>query len=307
MTTGHAGSSSEATVSEIIDLEDASNKCEHYFPFPNPDGVVGAAYGLLEGKTPFVCGGEVDFPLSTRNCYVLGKDDVQAEMQIKRKYPASIVIKQQTTLWVTGGDGSQGPQDTSEYVQPGQDPIFGPTLPKEMHMHCMIKLNDSLVFFIGGYNGDHVVSDRTDIFNLDTKKWSRGPSLLINRYIHTCGKVKDQETNDDILIVTGGRGLSEGLKSTEILVSSRLEDGWQWGPDLPKAITSMAGVESFDSSALFLVGAPAEGNDYGSLIYKMTCKNEVCSMETMDQKLSVPRGSPLAMLVPDSMTNCTYN
>ena len=91
----------------------------------------------------------------------------------------------------------------------------------------MIKYDSNTIFIIGGFQNG-IISRQTWI--MDTSEgfqFREGPTLNINRYGHSCGKLISN--NGDILIVAaGGRDDSNYLDSVEILdpISNR---GWKLG------------------------------------------------------------------------------
>ena len=68
-------------------------------------------------------------------------------------------------------------------------PIKGKDLPFSISSHCMVLINPSTVYIIGGWqNGSE--SKKTWIFNpLKDFQMTEGPSLIVDRYHHCCGKM----------------------------------------------------------------------------------------------------------------------
>ena len=84
---------------------------------------------------------------------LVGETEITASLLEPRFAGASIVIKNDSTLWVTGGrTGSQGVfSETTEFVKLNEETIPGPNLTEKYMYHCIIKINESMVVFIGGY------------------------------------------------------------------------------------------------------------------------------------------------------------
>ena len=88
-------------------------------------------------------------------------------------------------------------------------------MPFTVSGHSMIKLNHSTVFIIGGFQND-IISNRTWIADpLNGFEMIEGPSLNVERYGHSCGKMISN--GKIVLVVAGGRDQFRYLESIEIL------------------------------------------------------------------------------------------
>ena len=158
-------------------------------------------------------------------------------MTFKRAYAASIGVG--NSLMVFGG--SKGYQQVGFWSQP----IFlqsteiinengqvsqGPNMPIALAFHAIATVNASTIIISGGTSksSDNPVyyNHLTWYFNHVTQKFQEGPSLMDSRSGHASGTVVDQETSENIVVVTGGAtgGISY-LDSTELL----LDGEWQQG------------------------------------------------------------------------------
>jgi hypothetical protein len=65
-------------------------------------------------------------------------------------------------------------------------------------------------------------------------------------------------------------------------------------------------LPSPDGQGVILMGG-SEGRNfhYQSSIYKLICDQLSCKWSEMEQQLKIPRNSLVAMLIPDTLTNCT--
>ena len=74
------------------------------------------------------------------------------------------------------------------------------------------------------------------------------------------------------------------------------------GPKLPKNIKGASSVEI--NGNLYLIGgieSNQKGTTYSSCIYKISCYNNICNWEEMDQKLDFGRHDFIAMAVSDTI------
>jgi hypothetical protein len=89
-----------------------------------------------------------------KKCYSITKNGVTGNTVLSQpRYEAAIVvIKNNKTLWLTGGwvDGHNNARTKStEFVLlTGTTP--GPDLPLEVSGHCLVSLNDTMAFLSGG-------------------------------------------------------------------------------------------------------------------------------------------------------------
>jgi hypothetical protein len=65
-------------------------------------------------------------------------------------------------------------------------------------------------------------------------------------------------------------------------------------------------VPSPDGQGVILIGGySATDNENHSSIYKLICDQLGCKWSEMKQQLQKARNTSVAMLIPDSLTNCT--
>ena len=137
---------------------------------------------------------------------------------------ASIVIKNDLTLWVTGGrTGSQGVfTETTEFVKLNEETIPGPNLTEKYMYHCITKINESMVVFIGGYYTEKssLLVDIENDFEMES-----GPELINERFNHACGTIEWNETT--LVIAIGGR--SEISKNSMEIWDPNSDIGWEEG------------------------------------------------------------------------------
>ena len=160
-------------------------------------------------------------------------------MKEKRGYSSSVVLNDQT-LWIVGGEsGSRNRKssklfNTTEFITMDKNKTLhqsnGPELPFPISCHCMVQLNSSSIYLIGGETAINVQSKKTWILRNPMEKnftITEGPPMLdTNRFTATCGKMR--VNNTDVIVVAGGYNHSDYkhfYQSVELLYPS----GWRKG------------------------------------------------------------------------------
>ena len=126
------------------------------------NSVFGATGGLLNGDLPIVCGGIQDKSMlmcdkateerSLRTCLGIGNPSMMTSLTEERSFSASVLMKQESELWITGGYNNDRPSDTTEIVFSVLDSLFsipGPKLPMSLFGHCLVKINEESFMVIG--------------------------------------------------------------------------------------------------------------------------------------------------------------
>ena len=202
------------TSSEVVDFSQQSSNntnCTNFVDFPvDTFGATGQMTNL-----PIICGGEGRDHPSVDACYSLTKDQTTqiASMIYKRSGAASVPIKNNSALWITGGQNGVSKELllATEIMDIRANGNLGSArlsidLPLPVSGHCLIRLNDHTLYLIGGKSSNGT-SSRTFYLNLESTTWStnnngnwtEGPHLKHPRYLHSCGM---QGTK---VIVSGGR------------------------------------------------------------------------------------------------------
>jgi hypothetical protein len=222
---------------EIIDLKDPTNVCQPSFLADYPIQVEQPTGGLLTNNNALLCGGGGGSERHA-DCFSINQNGIKKTALLSHpRANAASVVWNSTTLWMTGGwIGGSGTRTnplistkSTEFVQlTGTTP--GPDLPLKVVYHCLVSLNDTTVFLIGGQLSDETGSKTlkaTFFFNTDHKTWTDGPSLITGRMVHSCALFKSpQHGHTDTVIVTGGIG-GTPLASTEFLKLG--SNNWQSG------------------------------------------------------------------------------
>jgi hypothetical protein len=207
-----------ANKTEVVDVE-SGETCADLADFPVE--VVGAVGANLDG-TPIVCGGQDQTYYQT--CYKYTNSGWQefASMKRKRVYAAGITYKNK--FHVFGGYGAQRSK-TTEFISIEK---YGPELPESVDSHAITSVNSTVSILSGGKTNSwyyHPPSPLTWYINHETNVFSAGPSLLEGRKSHGSATIVDKVTKEKIPMVTGGRGNSGILDSTELLINGMWQSG----------------------------------------------------------------------------------
>jgi hypothetical protein len=78
------------------------------------------------------------------------------------------------------------------------------------------------------------------------------------------------------------------------------------GPKLPKKCSSASLLPSPDGQGVIFIGGWSENSGLqSSFFYKLICDQLGCKWSEMEQELKIHRSNFVAMLIPDTLTNCT--
>ena len=143
-----------------------------------------------------------------------------------RAFSASVVLNK-SSLWVTGGIGQYYlPLNSTELVDITLQKSVQSSirLPINLHLHCLIKINDKQVLLVGGLGFDGPQA-KTYLFDFDTMTWFPGVDLLRARFGHSCGMIKRGESATAVVVGGSNPYLNYVENSVEML---DLELGTQW-------------------------------------------------------------------------------
>ncbi len=293
------------STTEIIDIDNPESICEDYFKYPRGSSY-GAIGGLLSKNRPFICGGNSNGYI--RECFVLGNDTVHTTLTQARHEAASIVLGDGSGLFVTGGRAPTTNQ--SEYIIPGQEPMQGPVWPDARSSHCLVQLDLDIYMILGGrFDRDNLIST-TVIYDDGDQTFTPGPGLNNAKFQMNCGVLLTKIDNVKVVIVAGGELKDDVTDEIESwIIGSSLDKFVRLDSTLPYGIGGAGSVVTPDQDSMIIVGGYYfEGNSYQyqDSLTRISCNaaND-CQAEQMEQKLRIPRSSMVAMLVPNSIVNCT--
>ncbi len=225
---------------------------------------------------------------------------------------------------VAGGEEGTKLLNSTELVTLSGEVTMGPEMPLPLMNQCLIHFNDSHAFMAGGALQilSSESSDKTFLFNYETKEWTDGPVLEHPICSHSCA-VNPFFNDPGIVFVVGGR-MSAGfnwktdvyLDYPEACYIDPPEAGFEC-----KILKQLRLPVSIRDTFLFARKAPnsllfAGGNnldfDEELGIYEIECKqstdcktmSDLSGWTKMPTELTFPtRGATI--LIPDFMTTCS--
>ena len=203
------------------------------------------------------------------------------------------------SLFVTGGHNTQGSSiNTGDVLtENGWQKLPSPLL-LEMKGHCMVLLNSTTVFIIGGFLDGTPYSTKTFYFDTENNEWVAGPKLLTGRSYHSCGKLRENNESSLFSVIVAGGYNTVHILSVEILDSGASE--WRMGFNLAVGIWAASMVED-KMGGVLLIGGNNKSLPLNTL-YRLPHANSDWIL--LPQKLKVSRSFATAFLVPDEIANC---
>ena len=194
MTTGSPTSTSVKT--ESFNLV-ASVTCQSMPDYPL---AVWHAFGAFVNHRVVICGG---YAPHISQCYSLGSKETAWKLNgnlITARYgAASAEINDK--LLIFGGSGTTGYlQSTEELDVEAGTATQGPNMPLGIVYPCGVKINNSTVMIIGGYDG--IARKSTYFYNYNGKTFTAGPDLIAARMWLACGILSNGIGS--YVVVTGG-------------------------------------------------------------------------------------------------------
>jgi hypothetical protein len=263
-----------------------------------PAAILNAIGGLGYLKHPIICGGGQNYAWSNK-CYSLENNEwVSADsMNTIRVYAAAAQL-QDGRLLVTGGNNL----NSAEMLTKAGWESNIPSLPVTLEFHCVVTVNSSTVFVIGGFKDTYYYSSRSFYFNLGEGSWIEGPKLKYERSRLSCGKIRrDKDSQDRSIIVAGGTDGNFLLSSVEILDERSNE--WRTGPELPFGINLSQMVEDQNGGVVLIGGDSTIGRL--DTLYQLPHGGQEAVWTKMEQKLKKGRVQHTAFLVPDNIVDCS--
>jgi hypothetical protein len=259
--------------------------------------------GINSKQQPIICGGEGAGSTYYKECYSLDETSlIQSELMPNPIAHASVAQSpfpnKSLQFILTGGRTSSSGYLSTVYSQKVKDfEQETPNLPVSIGFHCMVMLNSSALFLIGGFNG--ITFSDTYIMNTEgSKRWVSGPSLKFARREHSCSRIKSKpKTSESFsIVVAGGYGY---MSSVEALDEGSNE--WRQGPDLPFGMSGGAMVED-PMGGVILIGGTTPSRD---ILFRLSHVGDGASWKEMPQKLKLGRIFLTAIMIPDHIVNCT--
>ncbi len=286
---------------EAVDLESSTTSCKNPPNFPaNLRSAIG---GLGCKENPIICGGGQNHELSDK-CYSLENNEwVSSASMNSVRYAAAVAQLQDGKVLVTGGCNDSGYLSSVEMLTEKGWESNIPSLPVTNSYHCMVTVNSTTVLVIGERENDQEFSGKTFYFTFGEESWTRGPKLKFRRYDHSCGKIRrDKEREEMSIIVAGGWDGSFRTSSVEILDEGSVE--WRTGPELPFGIDKSKMVEHQNGSVL-LTGGKSSTDVFLDTLYQLPHGGQDAKWTKIEQTLKTARSSHTAILVPDTIVDCS--
>ena len=191
------------------------------------------AQGGVVNDQVVICGGYSDSGVISQ-CYKLSQNGkwspLGADLKKPRSYgaAATINIKGQESLWITGGKDSSGNRlKTTVLVSESSSVVSaGEELPEARSGHCMLALGKYVMviggFVDGGRQKSVLVYDTENEFS-----YKEGPPMNHARSWHSCSTMESLAHEGRTVAVVAGSGYGDGMDSAEILDFTISGSAWE--------------------------------------------------------------------------------
>jgi hypothetical protein len=200
---------------------------------------------------------------------------------------------QSRRLIVTGG--YLDPNTAEVLTEKGWE-IFPLAAPTKLEFgYCKLTVNSTTLMIIGG-------GQKTYYFNTERNVWTEGPVLNVDRYYHSCARVKKDINSLDMSVIVAG-GLSyevTGMPLTSVEILDPGSNTWRFGPELPNALEFFPMIEKPDGGVVILGGYL---NGFKNSMKILTLIHAGYDWQ-LTNYLKKERGESIAFLVPDEY--CWY-
>ena len=280
-------------ISKTIELFDLTTKTSCILDATYPNDLVYLGVGGVVNDTILVCKGLGD---TGNDCNAFQNNEFVASKSLNiPRYGAGGEITK-NGLWITGGNDNTKLIKSTEFVT-FDTALMGPDLPIPMAYHCMTRISDSIIAFVGGYEKDYL--DTIYFFNEDSNSWLLGPSLKHKRAQHGCTTFSNY--GKKYLIVGGGYD-DAYLDSVEVLDLGSLT--WIVGPNLPSNLGYFDMITSPDTTSVFIFGG-WDTDTKKDEVYELQCTGEIDTCDwVLVQKLTYPRRVYTSIPLPRDSMSC---
>ncbi len=291
----------------------------------------GGVLRVQDQHLPIVCGGDGPIDYNDKCYHIQGGDfsmpTTVGKMRENRKGAASVAIFDGTTLWVTGGEFATKASDTTELIHVSMvasskedNPptlLQGIPLPQEMAYHCLEMINSKAAILYGGsdwilnnpgYHQAWTIDNLVDPDLLMQNSWTTRATMKYGHYKHGCGVIKSDGEGGKFVVAAGG--IDKEDMSTSYVEFLKIEedsfgnvtvnDAWEEGPPLPKALEGSASATTEDQTILILAGGRSKTPDieYSLNTYSLRCSRGFCWWTSLDTELLFNRINGIALFVP---------
>ena len=220
----------DVNTTDIIDLDDENSICHKtYYPI-RAQKIEAGLLNISGVMTSLFCGGDPSYI----NCFTYFNGFHQfTSLTHEANFAASVVMNNAEFLWITGGYNSSVTfQSKTQLVFSNGSILAGPEMPKKLANHCIVALSGTTALIIGGRDEEHNYSNKTFLYDFESKEWSNGSELAIERYRHACAVCKNDVNNELMIFVIGGYNKRDGdLDSVEMALIKQediLTLNWEW-------------------------------------------------------------------------------
>jgi len=279
-----------------------------------PFGIEASTGQLFQGQRPIICGGDKSSRfVDLCDCFELkgGSWVSIASLSECRRFASSSLSFQngngEELLIVAGGSSTSFGDKKSVEAFDGNEWSLEKVspLPTSVGEHCMVRINDSTLLSIGGYQNLAKWTSETNFYDSISNNWYAGPKLSVTQGEHTCGVLNwynpDTDQNEKVIVVAGGYNSAQYVSSTELLFLNEYEtsqQGWVMGPNLPSA-AEFPTMTEYNNSVILVGGA--YGVD-GQHLHQLS--SPTGPWVEMKQTLKEKRSRHVSFLVPDEIVNC---
>ncbi len=294
----------------------------------NNSGNVSAIFYL-----PILCGGVTVSGEANDKCYQFDPSGLHDQpkivgaMRSARQGAASAVIRNDTTLWISGGLILSGiPTETSEMVNVSTTAFTnlseGIPLPVPMAYHCLEMITEDKAMVFGGVESPREcwtisLTELNDYDGDNQQKWDVSESLIIGRYGHSCGVIRKDFRNDrnfsgKYVVAAGGRIdqgsiITDRVELLKVNENGTIDGFWERGHDLPTPLTDASSVTTENQAVLFLAGGIISyGGDSNDILSKailsMSCTRGDCEWTKYNQELVFGRSHSVVMMIPPKVS-----
>jgi len=191
---------------EIIDLFSSETECDPLEKFPYKNTESSGEIGF--DNKPFICGGRNN----NKECHVYSDGQWKEGPTLLEGRTEAALVQSNIGPIISGGFSMDTGYFSSQELLTSSGWQKMASLPNPVMAHCIVNLNSSHIMSIGGYHCDYLTD--VNILDLDTERWSVGPSLKQSRCDHSCGTILTEDGHTAIIVVGGFNGGS----SVEILM-----------------------------------------------------------------------------------------
>ena len=277
---------------EILDLNEQKNVTLKK-PADLPHSLYGMVAGVVGGQIMVCTGYDVS------DCYVydfaLNQWNETVSLYAER-YGGMGFVSSEDRWHILGGEDLNPLAhylDTSVFYTQGASAFeTGGKLPYQGAFGCVATVNETHVFFAGGWDGYKYRKD-AHLLEVAEWRWTRLPDMSVERADQSCGRVG----KNNILVIGGTpEGARETSEVFNLLTGERYE-----GPALPTETGALYGVSQVYQvdETFFVIGGKAGTDDLLDSVYEVDA--ESFALRLRDERLVTAREAHAVVPIPKEM------